>query len=162
MKGGFPQFTPQQMALFEAHCAWADQIATNVHRRMPPSFDRDDIRQRAWLGLAEAVAKYEAGKGVPFGAFAFRYVAGGAWMAVRRREYTERTHAELPQNLDVAAPAADPEDERWEMVRAAMERLTPRQRIDIVDHWFLCRPVPAKRLDAAMAALRAEVSDVAA
>lgn len=161
MKTPFPAFTAAQMALFERHCAWADQIAQNVHRRVPPSFDFDDIRQRAWLGLAEAVSKYEAGKGVPFGAFAFRYVAGGAWMAVRRREYTERTHAELPAGLDVAAPEAE-SDERWEAVRAAMDRLSVRMRLDIVDSFFLGKPVPAKRLAAAMAALKAEVGDVRA
>lgn len=157
------------MALFERHTAWADQIARSVHSKLPPSFDVDDIKNRCWLGLAEACVKYEAGKGVPFGAFAFRYVSGAAYMAVRRREYTERTHAELPATLDVPTPEPD---DRLARVMEALGRLPLQDRLLIVDHYLLGVPMEkcAKarrwpvarcqaRIETVIAALRREVLD---
>jgi len=81
--------------LFVEHGPWARGIARSLMRKLPPSFDVDDMMQSALIGLWKAAERFDGSMGVPFIAFAHPWVQGECWMAVRRKSYTEATHAEL-------------------------------------------------------------------
>lgn len=83
------------LALFEQHLAWAEGVALKVRRSLPPSFDVDDLKQEARIGLWRSVEAYDPSRGVPFRAFAMIRVRGAVLMASRRRAYKEATHEEL-------------------------------------------------------------------
>lgn len=77
------------------HGAWARGIARSMMRKLPPSIDVEDMMQCALIGLWKAAERFDEEQGVPFQAWAHVFVQGECWMAVRRRSYTEATHAEL-------------------------------------------------------------------
>jgi len=81
--------------LFREGVPWARGIAVSVYRRLPPSFDRDDLIQVALIELWKRARMWREDSGVPFQGYAHVYVRSAVLMSVRRREYTERTHCEL-------------------------------------------------------------------
>ncbi len=82
-------------ALFEENLDWATAIARNVHRRVPPSFDLDDLIQEAHIALWKKSKLYDPGSGVPFRGFASLYVQGAVKMLLRRRHWLDHTSYEL-------------------------------------------------------------------
>lgn len=89
--------------LFQKNKPWAETIARNVVRKLPPSFEAGDVAQEALLELWKRALKYEANngrpgadpRGTPFQAYAYMYVRGACLMSVRRRSWTEATHLGL-------------------------------------------------------------------
>jgi RNA polymerase sigma factor (sigma-70 family) len=78
---------------------WARRIACSVARRLPPSFELDDLIQIAYFEAWLAFQDYDQSRGVPFTSFAYRRVQGACLMSVRRRHWANGTHGELEQAL---------------------------------------------------------------
>lgn len=95
------------LRIFTANLTWAETIARNVARKLPPSFNPEDIRQEALMETWKRALLYEASngrpgkdpKGTPFQAYAYMYVRGACLMSIRRRNWTEATHASLDRTL---------------------------------------------------------------
>ena len=68
----------------------AGNIAGNIAKRLPPHVDPRDLRQDACTGLVDAATRYDATKGVPFGAFARRRVRGAVMDGLRRQDHISR------------------------------------------------------------------------
>jgi RNA polymerase sigma factor (sigma-70 family) len=157
-------------ALFEEHLSWAAAIAKNVHRKLPPSFDIDDLTQEAHIALWRRCQLYDPQneRGVPFQGYAYVYVRGACLMHCRRRNWREATHlglgssgeADHPTTLNIKG--ASDGMERWSIGRkgtiartAADRRATPEQVLQLrqeeeIEHDRLVRffsaippPVPA-------------------
>jgi len=127
--------TGWRLELFEKHTAWAKGMGASVVRKLPPCFDRDEIEQACLIGLMKACSKYRRNAPVPFRAFAHVYVQKEPFMAVRRKEYTERTHVEITHDVPCeAAPAHLPE--RDETLLAAIRTLQPNERSVIEQHFL--------------------------
>jgi RNA polymerase sigma factor (sigma-70 family) len=99
--------TPSRQALIENHLALVPPIARRVHRRLPPSFDLDDLIGCGYVGLVDAAARYRPREhgGAPFSAFARRRIHGAIVDSVRRRAWVENTAGPLE---DAAEPACAP------------------------------------------------------
>ena len=103
-------------ALFQRHRPWAAGIARSVHRRLPPSFELDDLVQAAEMAMWQAAQKYQPAKGVEFRCYAHAAVNGACYMLARRRNYIEATHEELHE------PAVDGPERRvmdWQQAKQA-------------------------------------------
>jgi RNA polymerase sigma-70 factor (ECF subfamily) len=105
--------------------------------------DADDLVQRVFLKMIEALPRYEA-RGVPFAAWAFRLARN----TVIDFERTRRSHEPLDSVLERPSDAASPDElaeleaERAE-VRAALLTLTPDQQ-DVVTYRFFAGLSPAE------------------
>jgi RNA polymerase sigma factor (sigma-70 family) len=73
------------IAFDDAVCAWADQVATNVHRRLPKFFDLDDLKQEARLAAWRKTLTYDPAMNDSFQGYAFLAVRGACLMICRRR-----------------------------------------------------------------------------
>ena len=112
------------------HGAWARGIARSMMRKLPPSFDVEDMMQCALIGLWKAAERFDEAQGVPFLAWAHTFVQGECWMAVRRRSYVEAMHAEIPESA-VSPVRTDEQVElamEMEGLRRAFRLLKPRSR----------------------------------
>ena len=106
--------TPE--VLFDRYRPWATGIARSVHRRLPPSFELDDLSQAAQLALWKAATKYRPETGVEFRCYAHQSVQGACYMLARRGNYVEATHEELHE------PAVEGPEQRvmsWERAQQA-------------------------------------------
>jgi len=83
------------MVVFENNLGWADKIARAIHRKLPPSFDLQDLEQEARIKLWACAQRYNGKTGVPFQAFAYMAVRGAVLMSIRRRAWTEATFLDL-------------------------------------------------------------------
>lgn len=127
------QLKKRQQFLFDSNRAWAEAIGRRLcSTHLPPCFEIDDLVQAALIGLAKACREYDEKRGVPFCGFAHVYVQSECLMSVRRRGYEAARYEEL-------SPAAQaPESKRPDVqavasveaqrIRAAMEKLKPRER----------------------------------
>jgi RNA polymerase sigma-70 factor (ECF subfamily) len=123
------------------------QLAPRLHRfvlvRVRERADADDLVQRVFLKMIEALPRYEA-RGVPFAAWAFRLARN----TVIDFERTRRSHEPLDSVLERPSDAASPDElaeleaERAE-VRAALLTLTPDQQ-DVVTYRFFAGLSPAE------------------
>jgi RNA polymerase sigma factor (sigma-70 family) len=77
--------------LVNENLSWAWRIAENASRKLPPSFDIDDLRQAAAIGVWTAAQKFDPSRGVPFQGYAAVYVKGAVAMSTRRRHWTAAT-----------------------------------------------------------------------
>lgn len=77
----------------EQHLSLVPPIARRVHRRLPPSFDLDDLIGEGFVGLMHAAQRYrpQAHGGTPFSAFARPRIHGAIVDSVRRRAWVENT-----------------------------------------------------------------------
>jgi RNA polymerase sigma factor for flagellar operon FliA len=66
-------------------------IAARLSRKLPPSFDREDLVQQGCLGLIEAADRYDGRPGVKFMAYARRRVVGSMLDYIRRRHWKNGT-----------------------------------------------------------------------
>ena len=132
--------TRRQSRLFDAHLRWAEGVGRSTAGKLPDCFDVNEMEQAGRIGLMKAVrAGYDPKRGVPFVGFAHPYVQGECWMAIRRREYVERTHAEIKHD----PPGGKRPDEqvaceaRNAELHTALARLTTIQRKIVVQQfWF--------------------------
>lgn len=110
--------TPNE--LFGHYRPWAAGIARSVHRRLPPSFELDDLVQAAEMAMWQAAQKYKPTKGVEFRCYAHAAVNGACYMLARRRNYIEATHEELHE------PAVDGPERRvmnWQRAKRAFAQM---------------------------------------
>lgn len=142
--------TPEE--LVAVHLDWADGMARSVARRVPRSFQVDDLIQQARLGLWRAAQVYDEARNDNFCAFAHPYVQGAIWMSVRRRHYREATHCGLTE-ANGAAVEATPVDtvymrEIVAILAAGVAELEPREAAVIRLHYTegLSMPAVALRL----------------
>ena len=124
-----------------------EHLAPRLHRfvlvRVRETADAEDLVQRVFLKMIEALPRYEA-RGVPFAAWVFRLARN----TVIDFERTRHPHAPLDavaeRPTDAAGPAelAEIEAERAE-VRAALTTLTPDQQ-DVVTYRFFAGLAPGE------------------
>jgi len=66
----------QRCALVEDHVHLVDHVVAQVAPTLPGHLDRGELLSAGRLGLTEAAERYDAGTGVPFGAFAIHRIRG--------------------------------------------------------------------------------------
>jgi RNA polymerase sigma factor for flagellar operon FliA len=82
--------------LVEANIPLIRSVARQVHRKLPPSFELDDLIQSGVLGLIQAAESYDPAGGASFATFARYRIHGAIQDSIRRDQFTESIHAELP------------------------------------------------------------------
>lgn len=112
--------------LFDDNHEWAVAIARQVHRKLPPSFDVEDLEQIARIEMWKRCELYDPfnAKGVPFQAYAHVYVRGAVLMHCRRRNWREATHLSLS---DAVQQAGEVETQPIEAPRSPV--LDPEQNL---------------------------------
>lgn len=172
-------------ALFEKHLPWAEAIAREVKRGLPPSFDVQDLEQAARIEHWRRVQSYDPARNNEYRGYAYLAIRGAVLMSCRRKEYRERTHDELHARHVDPRPLPDQillereerrncsgprERRKLAKVRAAMATLPAadayllrRVFLENVDAealgaaWFSDPKVLRGRLSKAMARLRRQV-----
>lgn len=93
--------------LIELHLHLVPPIARRVKRKVPPSFDLEDLIAEGNIGLMQAASRYKpnAHGGTPFSKFAQLRIYGAILDSVRRRCWIENTHCPLD---DAAEPSHQP------------------------------------------------------
>ena len=134
----------------------AANIAGNISKRLPPHVDPRDLRQEACLGLLDAARRYDAAKGVPFGAYARRRISGAVMDGLRREDHLSRSaraqaRAEGAEAAAQSIQLTDPDQivgalvsprehavdtERERLVADAIETLPARLRIVLRAHYW--------------------------
>lgn len=129
--------------------AWAHGIAEDVARRLPPSFDLDDLRQEALLAAWRAEARYDPSRGIPFTVYAYRAVHGACLMSARRRHWTAATMEEIPADAETPLRPDAIVERRLPLLwlESRIERLEPRQRQVIELHYVQDVPVSEVALE---------------
>lgn len=123
-------------ALVEANLYLVAPIAAFLHRKLPPSFELQDLLATGYLALLHIATRYRPREhgGAPFSAFARPRIRGAILDSVRRRHWEESTRPPLD---DGPEPAIDPRieintsiDERAlrERLNGAIARLPPRPK----------------------------------
>lgn len=124
-----------------------EQLAPRLHRfvlvRVRDQADCDDLVQRIFLKMIEALPRYES-RGIPFAAWAFRLARN----TVIDFERTRRAHEPLDAIVDRPSEAAGPDalaelEQERAAVRAAIATLTPDQQ-DVVTYRFFAGLRPAE------------------
>ena len=72
------------------HLHLVEQIAFGIKKHLPAHVDLHDLIQDGRIGLLDAARRYEAGRGVPFGAYARRRISGSILDGLRRADYLRR------------------------------------------------------------------------
>lgn len=95
--------------LFEENLEWAAAVARIVHRRVPPSFDIEDLEQVARIEMWERCQRYDPfnENGVPFRGYAYIYVLNACRMHCRRKAWKEATAPGLTASMVDAKPRPD-------------------------------------------------------
>jgi RNA polymerase sigma factor (sigma-70 family) len=109
-------------------------IALSVIRRLPPSFELDDLIQAGHMGLLDAAAKYNSKMNVPFRFYASIRIRGAILDTCTRRHYRNSTHAEMEAacyEVPSKVEAIDVGIHRKQMatkLKAALALLTPEDQ----------------------------------
>lgn len=125
-----------------------ERNARGIARRLPPQIDKQDLVDAGYLALVEAAQKFDPTRGVTLEQYAMQKVRGAMWDTVRRGNWREMSHLQLPderagekqENEGAAAPLSaiahrlDPEavleeKRRQELATTAMECLSDRERL---------------------------------
>lgn len=136
------------------------QIAASFARRLPGHVDRDELVGLGTLGWAEARARFDRSRGVPFAGFAAARIRGAILDGLRRADTLSRADRRRAQQRDEPTPPriiydltecnaaadwtagdADVSDalarrEMFDQLRAAMQRLSARERHVLLRHFF--------------------------
>jgi RNA polymerase sigma factor (sigma-70 family) len=93
--------------LVETHLKLVPPIARRVKKKLPPSFELDDLISEGHIGLMRAAERYSPREhgGTPFSAFARPRIRGAMVDSVRRRAWIENTANPLD---DAPEPAHTP------------------------------------------------------
>lgn len=89
---------PNPDEILDANLDWADGIARDVWRGLPPSFDLADLQQIARLETWERAREWDPKKNDNFRGYAYLWVLNAVRMATRRRAYSDATCDELPNS----------------------------------------------------------------
>lgn len=79
----------------EAHLNLVPPIARLLARRLPPSFDLDDLIAAGNIGLLHAATHFSVKRGVAFPVYARHCIRGAILQSIRRAQYRDSTHEEL-------------------------------------------------------------------
>jgi len=71
-------------SLIESNLSYAQAIAAEVLRKLPPEVDRKDIQGWAKLGLVEAANSFDRTRGVQFKTFAYYRIKGAVYDGLRK------------------------------------------------------------------------------
>jgi RNA polymerase sigma factor for flagellar operon FliA len=82
---------PDQRQLIEQHGALVKRIAHHLVARLPSSVNVEDLVQSGMIGLLEAAANYDPGKGASFETFAGIRIRGAMLDEVRRGDWSPRS-----------------------------------------------------------------------
>lgn len=177
-------------ALVTAYRPLVDVEARRLAKRLPAFVALDDLVSEGYVALLKAARRYDPSTGVPFGAYARRRLRGALLDALRsldplsrrdRAEVSAGTKAWEEVSLDVAhdVPVAAAADQRAVDMAArridmALTALSPEDQEIVRQVWLEQEPLTAvaaahqcsvsdlrRRLDAAMATLRAHTGDTA-
>lgn len=143
--------TCERDTLIETHLKLVPPIARRVKKKLPPSFELDDLIGEGYIGLMRAAERYDPTNhgGTPFSAFARPRIRGAMVDSVRRKAYQENTRNPLedaPEPITtpklpylikygkaIPRPARGFEAKLLpEPIAAALRRLTVRQRAILV------------------------------
>jgi len=125
--------------LIEENIEGVRAIAARLARRLPPSFDREDLVQQGCLGLIDAANCYDGRPGVTFFAFARRRAKGSMLDYIRRRHWKNATLGGLELLQHEAAP--DHTEDRVQRVQEAAEvnralRRLPDRELVIIQGFY--------------------------
>lgn len=93
-------------ALVLAHLTLVPTVVETVIRRLPVKVRatlRPDLRAAGYLGLLRAAERYQASRGVPFGAYARIRIRGAALDALRQLDARPRAVLTLMHQIETAA-----------------------------------------------------------
>lgn len=130
--------------LVREHLALIDQIARNVHSRLPPSFLLKDLIQTGRLALTAAATTYRPDQhgGTPFSAYARKPIRGAILESVRRRNFTEETLAErrdpaqMPEQAELATPELAIDSARLKRRMLGAAARLPHQQRTVLAHYY--------------------------
>lgn len=155
------------------------QIAASVARRLPSHVDRDELVSLGALGWAEARARFDASRGVPFAGFAAMRIRGAILDGLRAcdtlsRGERKRAKADceptaqriVSDESEVdAAIAADADaseilqnEELRAELRAALDQLPARERYIVQRHFF--DDVPMRALGLELGVTESRISQI--
>ena len=100
------RFLAKRDALVEANLHLVPPIANHIHRKLPPSFDLDDLLATGYLALIHVATRYRPREhgGAPFSAFVRPRINGAILDSIRRRHWEENTRPPLD---DTPEPSSD-------------------------------------------------------
>lgn len=130
--------------LIEEYTWLVKLIARNIIRRLPASFEFDDLVGEGTLGLIDAAEKFSPERNVPFRAYAAVRIRGQMMESCRRRHWKNSTH--LPITGDVLQMESEDHGageimrrihhaERARIVNQAVDALPDREQ-KVVDIYF--------------------------
>jgi RNA polymerase sigma factor (sigma-70 family) len=150
-------------ALVIAHTDLVRGIAVNVSKRLPPSFDLEDLVSVGMIALLQAAQRYrpEQNNQTPFSAYARLRIAGAMLDSARWQRYRDSTMVCVDDIAPVAVESDIDEriDEQRRLKRLAkvVEMLPPEQREAIQRKFWKSRNIRSTDLEGAIASLRREL-----
>jgi RNA polymerase sigma factor (sigma-70 family) len=116
-------------------------VAALLAGRLPPHVDiREDLEAEGRLQLFEAVKEFDCSVGVPFRAWAKRFLLWRVMEQLRRRKLRDAMHSQIPDEYDRAeASTLESDIARAELgghVRAFVERLPNADRNLLKEHYL--------------------------
>lgn len=127
--------TQTQRALVDRYVALARKLASRFAHRYP-GVDPDDLGGVAYLALAEAAQRYDAGRGTTFGQFAGPIILGALRTAVRAH-YADRLKMVGPVLLLVQSPGSHEADVDSDDAFEALVASAPAKYQDVL--WLTFR-----------------------
>lgn len=118
----------QTQRLIQEHIPYAKALAAKVRRRagLPRRVEMQELEGWALLGLTEAAQRFDASRGIPFGAYAQRRIVGAVLNGIgKMHQATEsvrqkaRRLARLQDTLpEVDGPAVEAQDAASQLIRS--------------------------------------------
>lgn len=146
--------------LVTSNLALARQAALRIKRRLPPSFETDDLVSAGYVGLIRAAERYrpDLHDGVPFPVFARQVVRGAILDTVQGRHdgvagrhwiaHTAQPLVDAPEPVcEAGMDALAERREQVEQVIAAAGELTPAQR-EILSLYYGQQEIPLPEIAA--------------
>lgn len=145
------RFLAARDRLVEEHLNLVRPIAESIFRRIPPSFDLDDLIAAGNLELLHLATRYRPREhgGAPFSAFARPRIRGAIFDSIRRRKWDEATRPSIdgvPEpSIDLSIEINTAIDERRlrEKLADAVERLPACQR-QVIEAYYAEKLPPAR------------------
>ena len=66
------------------------KIAAKIKRRLPPFVERSDLISYGFLGLIDAINKYDKSRGTKFGSYAYKRITGAIYDGLREMDWRPR------------------------------------------------------------------------
>lgn len=99
MTPGLAETRARSEAHIVQHTDLVRAIAHNIHRRLPPSVELDDLISAGHIGLLTAEERFDAGRSVPFEAFARIHIRGAIVDSLRQLDWVPRSVRRKAQTL---------------------------------------------------------------